>query len=105
MLRTGRISAIVPRNFFAASRFEPVWAARIGVILKDRDRIDAMTLTIEITDDLETVLKDQAQAQGVSAEQYARRVLEHELKSGGGPRRHISEVIRENMRDVPPDVL
>jgi hypothetical protein len=64
-----------------------------------------MTLTIEITDDLEAVLKDQAQAQGVSAEQYARRVLERDLKSGGGPRKHISEVIRENMRDVPPEVL
>ena len=64
-----------------------------------------MTLTIEITDDLETVLKDQAHAQGLTAEHYARRVLEHNLKSGEGPRRHISEVIRENMRDVPPEVL
>lgn len=63
-----------------------------------------MTLTIEIVEDLETILKHQAQAQGVSAEQYARRVLEHSLKSGA-PRKHISEVIRETMRDVPPEVL
>jgi plasmid stability protein len=64
-----------------------------------------MTLTIEIVDDLKTILKHRAQAQGVSAEQYARRVLDHGLKSDGGPRSHISEVIRENMRDVPPEVL
>jgi hypothetical protein len=64
-----------------------------------------MTLTIEITEELQAVLKNQAQVQGVSEEQYARRVLEHDLKSGGGPRKHISEVIRENMRDVPPEVL
>ena len=44
-------------------------------------------------------------AQGVSAEQYAGRALEHFLKSGSGPRRHISEVIRENMRDIPAEVL
>jgi plasmid stability protein len=64
-----------------------------------------MTLTIEIPDDLEAALKTQAEAEGVSAEQYARRVLEQDLKSGSGPRRHISEVIRENMRDVPAEVL
>jgi predicted HicB family RNase H-like nuclease len=51
-----------------------------------------MTLTIEIAEELQAVLKNQAQAQGVSEEQYARRVLGHDLKSGGGPRKHISEV-------------
>ena len=64
-----------------------------------------MTLTIEIPEDLEATLKTQAQAQGVSAEQYARRVLESGLKTGSPPRKHISEVIRDNMRDVPPEVL
>ena len=64
-----------------------------------------MKLTIEITDDLEAALKTQARVQGVSAEQYAGRVLEHLLKSGSGPGRHISEVIRENMGDVPAEVL
>ena len=40
-----------------------------------------------------------------SAEQYARLVLEHDLKSDPKPRRHISEVIRDNMRNVPPEIL
>jgi hypothetical protein len=62
-----------------------------------------MTLTIELTGDLEVVLKDQAKAQGMSAEQYARQILEHDLR--GGQRQHISDVIRENMRDVPPEVM
>ena len=62
-------------------------------------------LTIEITDDLEAALKTQARMQGVPAEQYARRILEQLLKSASGPRRHISEVIRENMLDVPAEVL
>ena len=57
-----------------------------------------MTLTTEITDELEAVLKNQAEAQGVSAEHYALRVLEHDLRGGGGPRKHISEVIREDCR-------
>jgi len=49
-------------------------------------------------------LKHQAQEQGLSPEQLARRVLESGLISDS-PTRHISQIIRENMRDVPPDVL
>lgn len=63
-----------------------------------------MTLTIELPDDLGTALKTQAQTQGVSAEQYARQVLEHDLESSNRPRRHISQTIRENMLDMPPEV-
>lgn len=47
-----------------------------------------MTLTIDLPDDQVAALKAKAQAQGVSAEQYARTVLEQDLKSGR--RRHIS---------------
>jgi plasmid stability protein len=64
-----------------------------------------MTFTIEITEDLEAALRIRAQAEGVSAEEYARRVLESDLKPGNRPRRHISEVIREIMRDAPPEIL
>jgi plasmid stability protein len=64
-----------------------------------------MTLTIELPDDQEAALKAKAAAQGVSADQYARVVLEQDLRSPGKPRRHISEVIRENMRDVPPEIM
>ncbi len=40
-----------------------------------------MTLTIELSDDLEAALKAQAQAKGVSAAGYARRVLERALQN------------------------
>lgn len=32
-------------------------------------------------------------------------MIEHELEAGQPPRRHISEVIQENMRKVPPEIL
>ncbi len=64
-----------------------------------------MTLTIELPDDRRAVLAAKALAQGVSAEQYALQVLEHDLEAAAPRRRHISEVIRENMRNVPPEIL
>ena len=64
-----------------------------------------MTLTIELSDDRQAVLAAKALAQGVSAEQYARQVLEHDLATAPPRRRHISEVIRENMSKVPPEIL
>ena len=62
-----------------------------------------MTLTIDLSHDQIEALKIRAQAQGISAEQYARTVLEQNLKSDRP--RHISEVIRDNMRDVSPEIL
>jgi plasmid stability protein len=38
-----------------------------------------MTLTIDLPDEQTLVLKAKAQAQGVSTEQYARQVIEHDL--------------------------
>jgi plasmid stability protein len=38
-----------------------------------------MTLTIDLPDEQTLVLKAKAEAQGVSTEQYARRVLEQDL--------------------------
>ena len=63
-----------------------------------------MTLTIDLADEQTAALEAKARAQGVSAEEYARQVLEHDLESSE-PRRHISEVIRDNMRSVPPEIL
>jgi plasmid stability protein len=63
-----------------------------------------MTLTINLPHEQETALKAKASAEGVSAEQYAQRLLEKDLEPGK-PRRHISEVIRDNMRDITPEVL
>ena len=47
----------------------------------------------------------QAQAQGVSAEQYALQVLDRDLTHSAEPRRHISEVICEIMSDVPREIM
>jgi plasmid stability protein len=63
------------------------------------------TLVIELPDEQQAALVAKARTQGISAEQYARQVLEHDLEAAGPRRRHISEVIAENMRDVPPEIL
>jgi plasmid stability protein len=64
-----------------------------------------MTLTIELPDGPQAALAAKALAQGVSAEQYPRQVLEQDLEPAVRRRRHISEVIRANMRNVPPEIL
>ena len=65
-----------------------------------------MTLTIQLPDHQEAVLTAKAQAQGVSAEEYARQVLAQDLEASPEPRRrHISEIIRENMSRVPKEDL
>jgi len=62
-----------------------------------------MTLTIELPDEEVKALAAKAQAQGVSAEQYARLVLEHDLKASP-VRRPVSQSIREIWSDMPADV-
>ncbi len=69
-----------------------------------------MTLILELPDNKEAVLKARAQAQGVSAEQFAEQVLDHALDESANPavpathRPHISETIRERMRKIPSEV-
>jgi plasmid stability protein len=67
-----------------------------------------MNLIIELPDDEATALRERAERQGVSAEDYARQVLEQDLKKHDKARlspklRHISEVMAEIMSDVPPE--
>jgi plasmid stability protein len=68
-----------------------------------------MTLTIDLPDEEIEALAVKAQAHGVSAEQYARQVLEqllkHDPEAAKPQRRHISQVIRDNMRKVPREIL
>ncbi len=71
-----------------------------------------MTLVLELPDNKEAALKAKAQAQGVSAEQYVQRMVDRDLEEPARsavapavPRRHISEVIREIMSDVPPEIF
>jgi len=61
-----------------------------------------MTLRIELPDEKTAALAAKARTQGLSAEQYARQVLEHDLESGPGTR-PIWEVIAENMKQVPAE--
>ena len=64
-----------------------------------------MTLTIHLPDEQQAALAAKARALGVSIEEYARKVLAHDLEADVGPRRHISEIILENMTKVPPEVM
>ena len=64
-----------------------------------------MTLTIHLPDEQQAALAAKARAQGVSAEEYARQVLAQDLKAEAHPRRHISEIIRDNMSKVPPEIM
>ena len=62
-----------------------------------------MTLTIDLPEEEVTILAAKAQAQGVSAEQYARLVLERDLKTDA-VRQPISQAIREIWSDMPVEV-
>jgi plasmid stability protein len=64
-----------------------------------------MTLTIDLPDEQRAALAAKARAHGVSAGEYARQVLAHDLETGAWPRPHISEVIRENMSRVPHEIM
>jgi plasmid stability protein len=69
-----------------------------------------MNLIIELPDDEVIALRDKAQRHGISAEAYARQVLEQDLKDQNGAGalpggRRISQVIEEIMADAPSEEL
>ena len=64
-----------------------------------------MTLTIERPEEQQAALAAKAREKGVSAEEYVRQILALDLEDSARPRRHISEIIRENMKRVPPEDL
>jgi len=61
-----------------------------------------MTLTIELPAEQQAALAARAHEHGVSTEEYARRVLAHDVEVSLKPRRRIWDVIADNMKDVPP---
>lgn len=63
-----------------------------------------MSLTIELPDEQQAALTAKAKAQGITAEEYARQVLAHDLQTSP-PRRRIWEIIAENMKQVPTEDL
>ncbi len=68
-----------------------------------------MTIVLELPDHKEAALKAKAQAQGVSAEQYAQYVLGRDLEETNSAEpcdeRPIWEVVTEIMKDVPDEVF
>ena len=63
-----------------------------------------MTLRIELPEEKTATLAAKARSRGLSAEEYARQVLEQDLESASGLR-PIWEVIEESMKDVPAEDL
>ena len=63
-----------------------------------------MTLTIDLPDDRQAALAAKARAEGLSAEQYVRQVLEHVLAEGSA-RPRIWETMPESARQLPPEDL
>jgi plasmid stability protein len=61
-----------------------------------------MTLTIDLPDEQTAALTAKARARGISAEEYAREVLAHDLDPQP---RHIWDTIPENMKQVPREDL
>ncbi|PWT99413.1 MAG: hypothetical protein C5B51_27165 [Terriglobia bacterium] len=63
-----------------------------------------MTLRIDLPEEKTAALAAKARQRGLSAEQYARQVLEHDLESGAGAQ-PIWEVLVNNMKQVPVEDL
>ena len=63
----------------------------------------AMNLTIELPDDKRPVLIAKALEHGVSAEQYAGQVLQHDLEATTPTKQPISEIFKEIWGDMPAD--
>lgn len=74
-----------------------------------------MTLTIQLPDERQAILAAKARAQGMSAEQYARQLLEHALEVSGTPvavledqgadSRPIWEAMLDNLKSIPPEAF
>jgi hypothetical protein len=63
-----------------------------------------MTVLIELPDEEAATLKAKADAEGLSLAEWIRKLAE-QAPTNIKPRRHISEIIRENMRRVPPEIM
>jgi len=59
---------------------------------------------IELPDEQAAVLKAKAAAEGLSLEAWLQKLAQEERPSGP-PQQHIADVILENMRDVPLEVM
>lgn len=60
-----------------------------------------MRVNIELSDQDASALQAKAAAEGLSLEEWIRRLAE----TSTAPRRHIADVIRDNMGDVPQEIM
>jgi hypothetical protein len=63
-----------------------------------------MSVTLELSDEQATALQAKAAAEGLSLEAWLAKLAEPEPPASR-PRRHVSEIIRENMSRVPPEIM
>ena len=61
-----------------------------------------MTLTITLSDEDATALQAKAAAKGLSLEEWVQKLAVQESASS---RPHIADVIVENMRNLPPEIM
>ena len=59
---------------------------------------------IELPDEQAAVLKAKAAAEGLSLEAWLQKLAKEE-RPRSRPLRHIADVILENMKDVPPEIM
>jgi hypothetical protein len=59
---------------------------------------------IKLPDEQAAVLRAKAAAEGLSLEAWLKK-LAQEPQSATQPQRHIADIIVENMRDVPPEIM
>ena len=63
-----------------------------------------MTLTIHLSNEQAAALRAKAAADGLSVEQWIHKLAEPQRPiSGSGP--HIADIILDNMKDVPPEIM
>jgi hypothetical protein len=63
-----------------------------------------MTLTLQLSDEQAAALQAKAAAEGLSLEEWIVKQAEPEPPASRS-HRHISEIIRENMSQVPPEIM
>lgn len=65
-----------------------------------------MAVIIELPDDQAAALKAKAMAAGLTLESWLKQLAGSEEKPPGRqPLRHIADIILENMKDVPPEIM
>ncbi|HMF74062.1 MAG TPA: hypothetical protein VK604_00225 [Bryobacteraceae bacterium] len=71
-----------------------------------------MSLTLKLSDEQATVLQAKAAAEGLSLDEWIQKLAQpaHQPAKASAsqsdqPRRHISEIIRENMSKVPTEIM